>query len=341
MKTTGGDSVLKTVRINFSDFWRGFNPNDNFLINVLRERYDVQICDDPDYLFFSCFGLDHTPFDGVKIFYTGEDVSPDFNFCDYAIGFDEMQFGDRYLRYPIFTHRKGFAEAKVKHLVTDEDIAQKDRFCNFVYSNKKANPIRAQFFETLSQQYKHVDSGGGYLNNVGGPVPNKLAFQKHYKFSIAFENDKSEGYTTEKITDAFAAKTVPIYWGNPHVTRDFNPKAFINCNDYDTFDEVIERIKEVDEDDALFRAMLEEPIFTPENHPERFSEDRLREFLFAIFDQPLESAGRRSRYSWQRFIVEDQQKIVAKVMRLENNKFLRKMRSVYHRMKRILQKVRK
>lgn len=335
-----GGTALKTVKINFSDFWKGFDPNNNFLINVLRERYDVQISDDPDYLFFSCFGLEHTLFDGVKIFYTGEDVSPDFNFCDYAIGFDEIQFGDRYLRFPIFTHRRGFAEAMVKHHVTDADIAQKDKFCNFVYSNKKANPIRGQFFEMLSQ-YKRVDSGGGYLNNVGGPVRDKLAFQSRYKFSIAFENDKSEGYTTEKITDAFAAKTVPIYWGNPHVAQDFNAKAFINCNDFATFEDVIERVKEIDEDDALFRAMLEEPIFTPENKPERFSADRLREFLFAIFDQPLESASRRSRYSWQRFVIEDQQNIVAKMLKRENSKVIRKLRSIYYTLLNTLHKIRK
>lgn len=331
---------MKTIKINFADFWDGFDPENNFLISVLRERYDVQICDDPDYLFYSCFGLTHTPFGGIKIFYTGEDVSPDFNLCDYAIGFDEIQFGDRYLRYPIFAHRRWFDKAQVKHLITDEDIAKKDKFCNFIYSNFKANPARRQFFELLSQ-YKPVDSGGRYLNNIGKPVADKLSFQSQYKFSIAFENDMSDGYTTEKMTDAFAAKTIPIYWGNAHVAQDFNAKAFINCNDYDSFADVIERVKQIDQDDALFRSILEEPIFTPENHPERFSEDRLREFLFAIFDQPLERASRRSRYSWQRFYIEDQQKIVAKAVRQENNKFLRTLRKVYYWLQSLKQKVHK
>ncbi len=55
------------------------------------------------------------------------------------------------------------------------------------------------------------------------------------------------GYTTEKLFDCFKAGTVPIYWGNPEITRDVNPKAFINCNDYENdFDAVIERVKEID-----------------------------------------------------------------------------------------------
>ena len=61
------------------------------------------------------------------------------------------------------------------------------------------------------------------------------------------------------------AFSIPIYWGNPLVTKDFNPKAFINCNDYDNdFDAVIERIKELDNDPDKYLAMLRENPMQPD-----------------------------------------------------------------------------
>ena len=62
----------------------------------------------------------------------------------------------------------------------------KSRFCNMVVSNSKCKS-RNNFYHLLNQQ-KKVDSGGKYLNNVGGPVHDKLDFISKYKFTLAFEN---------------------------------------------------------------------------------------------------------------------------------------------------------
>lgn len=87
---------------------------------------------------------------------------------------------------------------------------------------------------------------------------------KKYKFTIAFENSSSNGYTTEKLYQPLQSFSVPIYWGNPLVVRDFNPKAFINCNDFDNdFDAVIERVKELDNDPDKYLAMLREKPMQP------------------------------------------------------------------------------
>ena len=69
------------------------------------------------------------------------------------------------------------------------------------------------------------------MNNVGSPVADKYAFESEYKFSIAFENASYSGYTSEKILEAFAAGTVPIYWGDPDIAKVYNSKAFINLNE--------------------------------------------------------------------------------------------------------------
>lgn len=88
---------------------------------------------------------------------------------------------------------------------------------------------------------------------------------KRYKFTIAFENSSSNGYTTEKLIHPLRSFSIPIYWGNSLVTKDFNPKAFINCNDYDNdFDAIIERVKELDNNPDKYLAMLRENPMQPD-----------------------------------------------------------------------------
>lgn len=124
----------------------------------------------------------------------------------------------------------------------------------------------------------------------------KLEFQSQCKFSIAFENTTSPGYTTEKILHAFISNTIPIYWGDPEVTKDFNPKAFINCHDFENFEAVIERIKEVDNNDELYLTILKEPPFVDNKIPGNLQKNKLTAFLQNIFDQEKEKANRRSLY---------------------------------------------
>jgi hypothetical protein len=44
------------VRIGFTGFWDDFDPRHNFLTRLLSSRYDVVVCDRPDYLIHSCIG---------------------------------------------------------------------------------------------------------------------------------------------------------------------------------------------------------------------------------------------------------------------------------------------
>jgi len=105
-------------------------------------------------------------------------------------------------------------------------------------------------------QYKNVDSGGKIKNNLGYIVKDKLFFLQQYKFTIAFENSSYPGYTTEKLLQAFVTNTIPIYWGNPLIHKEFNTNSFINCHDYNNFEEVIERVIEVDNNDSRYREYI-------------------------------------------------------------------------------------
>lgn len=292
--------MRKHIKIAYSDFWDGFKADDNLFTDLLSRMYDVELSDTPDYLFFSVFGAEHLKYDNcIRIFYTGENQTPDFNICDYAIGYDHISFGDRYLRMPIYVQYTGMMERmERKHLRSDEEILSgRDSFCSFVYSNNNASPERNKFFQKLSA-YRQVSSGGRFMNNVGGPVADKLAFQSGCKFSIAFENTSHPGYATEKIVDSFAAGTVPIYWGDPEIGETFNTGAFINCHDYASMDEVVEAVKAVDQDDELYLKMSHTPALLREEDALEALYAKMSDFFRHIFDQPANEARRFSRDYW-------------------------------------------
>jgi len=290
---------MKTIRVKFIPFEPWFKEDDNFIYNILKQRYEVVLSEEPDYLFAPIWTEEHIKYPNcVKIQYSGENLCPDFNMFDYAIAFEYLQYEDRYLRFPYAYLNKEKCELmENKHKNVRSDSASRE-FCNFIYSNGQADSIRERFFEQLSL-YKRVDSAGKYRNNMGGVrCDNKYDFQKNYKFSIAFENSEHNGYVTEKIVDAFAAQTIPIYWGDPTVIKQFNPKAFINIRDFESIEAAIEFIKKVDTDEELYNQMLAEPAIINEEYTVEQYYKRLEQFLYHIFDQPIDSAYRHNRVFW-------------------------------------------
>lgn len=287
------------IKIGFSDFHKGFNKYDNFWIKTLQKLYGfdaIEVTNNPDYLFYSCFGFEHLKYECIKIFYTGENIVPDFNLCDYAIGFHEINFNDRYMRMPLYhTYDRAYRSALQKHL-NDDSFYLERKFCCSVISNALADSERAQMLSLLDG-YKKVDNGGGFRNNVGGKVKDKLEFETHYKFTICFENSSTIGYTTEKLLEGFAGGGIPIYWGNPNVGEEFNEKAFINCNRFSSFESVLEYIKELDNDNEKYLKIVKEPIFTskPEKGEYDYLQRNIEIFLQNIFESKYEDAYRRCR----------------------------------------------
>lgn len=224
------------------------------------------------------FGFKHLKYDCIKIFYTGENVFPNFNICDYAIGPHNLKLEKRYLQLPIYLIKNGhFIKLPERKKINKEDLKTKKEFCNFIYSNKNGNQIRKEFFDELSK-YKNIISAGKFLNNTGYAIKNKIEIQKQCKFTIAFENEKYPGYSTEKIIDAFIARTIPIYWGDETITDNINQKSFIYCNSSKDIPDVIRRIKQIDKNDDLWLKMANEPIFLQKDY-EKIKEKELEDFL--------------------------------------------------------------
>jgi hypothetical protein len=190
----------------------------------------------------------------------------------------------RNYRLPLYLLYDGYYElARPKFI---DDSMSKRKFCNFVASNGNCQE-RNQFVESLSK-YKKVDCGGRWMNNIGYPVQDKRKFQSEYKFSVAFENNayrpQHPGYTTEKIMEPMTVNSIPLYWGNPQINKEFNTKSFVNFYDFGSFDDMIEYIIELDKNDDKYMEMLNQPWFENYNIPEDNKIENIKSFLFKIFN---------------------------------------------------------
>lgn len=294
----------KPVKLNYVGFWPGFDPSTFLITQFIEKNYDVQISQEPDFILCSCLDdhpnyLDHPQ---PRIMYSGENYIPDLNLVDYAISPYPVSLLDRCFRFPhglLNAEKAMHCYRRTKgEIVFDRDfLKSKTSFANFCASHDSEGNLRGDFFKQLCQ-YKTVDSIGSFLNNTGAKVKfndgTKAAYQRKCKFSLCFESTSHGGFSTEKIVDAFYSDTIPVYYGDPYIGELFNKKAFINVADFDSFDDAIARIIELDNDDEAYLEMLNQPVFTdPEYYPTLLRE--CEAFICHIFDQQPEKAYRRSR----------------------------------------------
>ena len=278
------------LKLGFADT---FGTAEKFFTDVLNRRYTVLINNEtPDYLIFGDgnFGQTHWKYQNCrKIFYTEENVRPSYYTYDHAITFD-LEMSPKHYRLPLYVLEMDMMrwEGVVNDYMwmvntrpdTDWDQVYEGKraICTYLQSNPNCQ-VRNQFMQFLMGK-KTVDCGGPHLNNIDKVIPRDIhqtiKFLQTGLFNVAFENGSYSGYTTEKILNCFYANTIPIYWGNPKVARDFNPKAFINCHDYKSFDDVLSVIEELRTDKDKYLDMLSQPAFT-NNIPNQYTD--LDQFL--------------------------------------------------------------
>lgn len=281
------------MKITFSDFWqypKAFDPNSNFFIHIIRDLFeDVEVVEpeDADVMFFSLFGNENGRYrDCKKIFFTGENVRPNFKRCDYSLTFDADEHEGKNFRLPLWYLYIDWFEVNSydnpdwlipeSYLYNDNEFTQKkkDKFCSIVYGKQIESRINA--IQNISSNYKQVDVFGKANSNYYLPDGEKykLDLISNYKFSLCYENSVTPGYHTEKLLHGKVAGNIPIYYGDKSIGEDFNPDCFINAVDMSD-EELIQKIIELDQSDNLYNKMAKEPIFT-----EKVSLDNIKDFLF-------------------------------------------------------------
>lgn len=271
---------LPNITVGFTDYYK---PIDEYFIQLLSKAFNVIRNDEnPNYLFFcdETFGTNNLRYDPskvTKIFFTGENRRPWNYQAHKAISFDHLD-GPNHYRLPLYVVEDWYMRTKLglegighrhdhNHTMKYANPSPKN-FCTFISSNPNALE-RNEAFHFLSQ-YGKVYSGGPWLNNIGQILPrditaqqHKINFMSHAKFNLCYENSSYPGYVTEKLYHALWAGVIPIYWGSPTVELDFNLKAFVSRHEFQSFDKMLDRIKEIDYNDDLRISMLNEPVFGP------------------------------------------------------------------------------
>ena len=271
------------------------------LLWYLNDTYIVQFDEDnPDYLIYNIGDKQHDPKynNTIKIALYTENIIPDLSHCDYGIGHAHISYLDRYFILP-FCFLRRLNETKNLSLVQIRNEAinkPRKKFCAATISNAYPEcdgySFRLKFIEELNK-YKTVDMGGQYNNNIGEPVKDKIEFFKDYKFSIAMENTEGDGYATEKIVDSFVSGTIPIYYGSFVIDEYINPKSYILIRGLEDMQEKIEYIKKIDNDDKLYKSILQEKVLIDDNMIEKMMKEQ-HDFWIHIFNQDLKKVKRET-----------------------------------------------
>ena len=217
------------------------------------------------------------PGDGrPTVFYSKEQVSPDLERFDWSISFEGSRDGrSSYLPgWVSRINRLGITPcALIRRGGRPLRQPEGHRPCAHVVRNRV--PFREKFFDELSRHMDLVSPGRSRDNHlpIGSSEFDKLGFLPHFRFNLAFENERSPGYLTEKIGDAFMAGCIPIYRGDPFVRRTFSPGAFIHVRGEPGFGAAIERVMAPERDPSLRRAMRGEAPLVDNRLPDYATHD--------------------------------------------------------------------
>ena len=166
----------------------------------------------------------------------------------------------------------------------------KEKFCAYMYSYNLE--YRVELYNFISK-YKSVDALGKSCSNIVNDdrfinnneiTYNDIAVERYskYKFVLALENGISDGYITEKLINPIIANSIPIYAGPMDVFDIINPKRVIYVYNYSNYEELLNYIKEVDNNDDLYNSIISENIFIGDlnwNNFEDYLEEKIEKAL--------------------------------------------------------------
>lgn len=270
---------MQKLKIWFTDFWPEIEIEDIFT-PVLSKHYEV-VKDErnPDIVFHSIFnrmsGISAYP-NKMKVLWLAENYRPMQFSTNYSVSFDphsktnyRLPLWQAYILKSPSIKDKLYKRPNITQDVDDSFM----RFCSFLVSNG-SNFIRNSMFLSLNN-YKRVHSYGKYLTNDSGlqraaapgdywrDVKDEFFDVITHKFSICYENSCTPYYCTEKLMDGFLSGALPIYFGDPKATADFNGSSFINVNELNKAGKnVVDFVKEVDQNDDLYLSIRNQPVFT-------------------------------------------------------------------------------
>lgn len=121
---------------------------------------------------------------------------------------------------------------KHSEIISDRLYEHKNKNVSFLCSDKIMCDMHAKRMAVA--QYCHSNGlADVYGRVIGGDYVDIELPLTDYRFSFAIENNSSDYYFTEKITNCFASQTIPIYWGAKKINEFFNEEGIIRIDEKD------------------------------------------------------------------------------------------------------------
>jgi len=101
--------------------------------------------------------------------------------------------------------------------------------------------------------------GKGWEKYGGKHVPNDFpsVIMRNHMFTFIIENTTADGYVSEKIYDAWAAGSIPVYYGNINPSYAIPPNIYIDAKQYKSPNALIDYLESLsDEDITAYRKAI-------------------------------------------------------------------------------------
>jgi len=130
----------------------------------------------------------------------------------------------------------------------------------FLARNCGSRSKREQLVKDLMGSNLTVDSLSGCLNNKKLPkndLKNKTAVMRQYLLYLAFENQRTPDYITEKLWGALGSGVLPIYFGAPNIKDHVPPNSVILVDDFASRADLAEYLVKVVNNKELYESYHE------------------------------------------------------------------------------------
>lgn len=257
-------------------------PGDAFsfkrkIYNIIKEKFILNIEKKFQNLDLYTFNRKFKP---IRVSFATESVRNNFVKSDYSISSELGVNNKNHLRFPYWkehinwshenvSRKNNSANVKRFGFFHDLDILMRPQGEEFlkkkdmcIFSSHMAEP-RLSIYESFSKEFK-LDGYGPYfdkkLKNHNTSSFTKLEVMKKYSINLCPENIIYPGCYSEKVTDSFIGKCLPVTCMDTNVKEDFNDRAFINLANH--FSDNFQSIKNLLKDPIFLKKFTSEPLIT-------------------------------------------------------------------------------
>ena len=296
------------MKIRFTDFWDNFSVHENLFTDYISTLVsELEISSNRhsqvDIEFFSVFPTPlekairkyplsreifnkyNTKKSRIQVWFTGENIEPPLsrNLDLYLSFTQDSKANSVYFplwKFDLDWFGTGRKNPRLNEAVSVQSLclsrsthpSKGKRACAFI---NNMTPQRKRMITDLNRVIP-VDVFGA---STGNPVASKIEASRDYLFTLCPENSLHRGYTTEKIVEAYASNTIPIYVGMLPRDHKFNLESFFYSESFDFSDDFLKTFSRFTMKE--FDTMYEKPLFV---EPPSLSElDTLGNLIKATF----------------------------------------------------------